>query len=263
MKLLLLSLSIIFSISAINFTTDNYTIVIAKGKVVTQERVVENFNQINYAIPGELILTQSDEINIEIQAPEDVQELIETKVVDNKLVIKSTKRIKTKKPIKVFVSVPELDLIELSGSGNIFQNGDWNFKDLKLLVEGSGNIKFEKSSIAGILDNKIAGSGNIKFENLKNTKNIKNKIAGSGNITLTSDEICDIIDIKIAGSGNVNVGKIATKQSAVSILGSGNVHVNVQDEITIVISGSGDVYVKGKPQTILKKHGSGDVIDNN
>lgn len=58
------------------------------GEVLTEERSVSNFTQIDYAIPGELIITQSDTISVTIEAQENLIPDIETNIEGNVLEIK-------------------------------------------------------------------------------------------------------------------------------------------------------------------------------
>jgi hypothetical protein len=79
-------------------------------------------------------------------------------------------------------------------------------------------------------------------------------ISGSGKISATGSS--DKVKTSISGSGKLLAADFATKSCHVRISGSGDVEINVKDELDASISGSGSVSYKGDPSRV-NSHSSG------
>jgi len=253
------------------------------GDVIAQSRSINNFQEIDLSISGDLILIQSDTLNIIVEAQENLISEIETVVKNNYLTIKTDGCIKTDKPIKIYVYVPELTRISLSGSGNITQEGNWDFTELNLNISGSGNISLENCTISGKLENNITGSGNIVLSNfiaseiinnivgsgdilissINNLTTANNTITGSGDISLSSTDTIQTNNVKIIGDGDIHSRDFAAEDVDCRIDGSGNAFVNAINNLNVNITGSGNVYYVGRPLIDVNVTGSGSIINNN
>lgn len=259
MKVVFFSLSLFISMLLFGNCSFVNPIIKEQGEIIKQSRNVKDFSEIKFAIPGELVLTQSDSFSLTIEATENIIENIETVVIDNQLVVKSNKNLRTKKPIKIYLSAPNLELINLAGSGDIYQNTNWKFTNLNLIVSGSGNITLKNTVIEGDLKNIIRGSGNIYLTETSKIINLNNVIHGSGDITISSNTTCKTDTISIYGSGNVTSINTPTEKCVVEIKGSGTTRINVKSKLEAVITGSGDVHFKGNPEIYSNIKGSGEV----
>ena len=259
MRTLILSLSVVFSFLLLGNTSCIEVGSQGNSIIVKQNRSVEEFSEIKFALSGELVLTQADSFAVIIEASENDIDKIVSEVKNGKLIIKSNKNIKSSKKIKIYVYAPNLKQIELAGSGNIYQENPWDFENIILNISGSGNISFENAVIKGDLENIIGGSGNINLTEITDVKNITNKIKGSGNINISSKTNCETNKIYILGSGNVSAFDVLADKGIVEIKGSGDVKITAISHLTIDIIGSGDVHFKGNPKVVSSKKGSGDI----
>lgn len=128
-----------------------------------------------------IIYQQDSSSRIEIYGSDNIVELLETKVNGETLNIKFKKNVniidKGKLEIKVFS--PDLNRLTLNGSGGIlFANGIHTKGDLKVTINGSGNIKAADLEATDVYAG-ISGSGNIScFVNGK----LGGHVSGSGNV---------------------------------------------------------------------------------
>ena len=99
---------------------------------------------------------------------------------------------------------------------------------------------------ADSLDVGVAGSGDINME--VDTDRLGTTISGSGEAVLRGR--ADVHTAIISGSGDIQGYELATKESKITILGSGESQITVSDTLDVTISGSGDVYYKGSPENI-------------
>ena len=100
----------------------------------------EPFSGISLNIGADVYLSQGETHNVRIEADEDVKSKIITEVKDNVLIIKCDKSLHSSKDIKIYVTMKELNLIELNGSGDIVCQDSFNSDNLAVEVNGSGDI---------------------------------------------------------------------------------------------------------------------------
>ncbi len=159
----------------------NGPIVKGSKNYITKKENLEHFNDISMSGSANIIYQQDSSSRIEIYGSDNIVELLETKVNGETLNIKFKKNVniidKGKLEIKVFS--PDLNRLTLNGSGGIlFANGIHTKGDLKVTINGSGNIKAADLEATDVYAG-ISGSGNIScFVNGK----LGGHVSGSGNV---------------------------------------------------------------------------------
>ena len=141
------------------------------------------------------------------------------------------------------ITVPNINQLTLSGSGDIGVNDFSNQSGLNIDVSGSGN--FTLNNFEGItdLDINLGGSGNV-----------------SGNRDISTLGSLNVTNI---GSGKYSGFAISANDCTVNSSGSGNCEITAQNTLNVTISGSGDVSYKGMPTITQNITGSGNLIDAN
>ena len=178
----------------------NGPIVKGSKNYITKKENLEHFNDISMSGSANIIYQQDSSSRIEIYGSDNIVELLETKVNGKTLNIKFKKNVniidKGKLEIKVFS--PDLNGLTLNGSGGIlFANGIHTKGDLKVTINGSGNITL--NGMTGAAKYNISGSGNIKAADLEAT-DVYAGISGSGNISCF---VNGKLGGHVSGSGNV------------------------------------------------------------
>lgn len=210
------------------------------GKVTKENRTVGNFTSIGSSGSWDVMVAYGSSNSVQVEADENLQQYVETKVDDGMLKIKASKNVnlKSSKKITIYVTLSKLTGISLSGSGDIIGNGKFD-------NDGSGVFR-------------LSGSGNIKI-GFNKMKDVEVSISGSGNIHLSGT--ANKVTAKISGSGNADCSELIADDVSASISGSGNVKAQANKSVDASIAGSGNVYYKGAANDI-QKHvaGSGRVI---
>jgi hypothetical protein len=209
-----------------------------KGDLRTETRNIGNFSGIDSRLSGNVSYAQGNEYKIELTAQQNVLDVIETPVIDNKVVIrfKNDVRVRSHEPITVKVTAPSISSIGLSGSGNVTALSPITGNALYFKLSGSGNLSLP-SVTTTMLEATISGSGNIYI--------------GSGN-TITES-------LWISGSGNIDAQNVAAKSAITNTSGSGTIKLNASDTLKATISGSGSVFYSGNPIINTSISGSGRV----
>jgi len=207
--------------------------------IIKEERTVEPFSKISLGISANLYLTQSSTRKVVIEGEENLLANIETEVSGSTLKIKYDKswKFKSLKKVKIYISIPDIEGLNISGSGSIVAQNAIN----------SDRIDFS-----------ISGSGHIKIEDL-NVNEIYSRISGSGDIIISGTQTVKLLDIAISGSGDLGSEGLKVEELEVRISGSGSCEVYVISKLVANISGSGKILYAGKPVVNARISGSGKI----
>jgi len=205
-------------------------------------RDVSEFSKISLNVSGKLYLEQSDRQRVEIVAKSSTLEDIVTEVRGGELIIRFKNRNffwRSFNPgsIEIYVSVPEIEGLSVSGSGDI--------------IAGE-RITSQQMSLA------VSGSGNIKLDDL-HTNRLKASISGSGSLVIASGGMAEDFEASISGSGSVKAEDFEAENVEVHVSGSGNCIIHAVEKLRARVAGSGSVYYSGNPQVDSSVSGSGRV----
>jgi len=217
----------VFSITLI------FTTLMAFGQS-KEERDVSSFTGVSLGISGDLYLTQGSPQKVVIQAEKNLDE-IETQVRDGVLRIKTDNWTSRIKGVKIWITMPEVEALNVSGSGDIIAETPINADELELKVSGSGSINVDELK-GDEIGAAISGSGDLK-------------LAGSA----------DEMELRISGSGSVYAEGLKVNECGIKISGSGSCKIDVTGELDASISGSGKVTYYSNPQIDARVSGSGKV----
>lgn len=207
----------------------------------SQKREVSAFTEISLRIGANVHLKQGNTQAIEVSGKDATLEKLITEVNDRKLVIRYPNEAWFSKwnpgPVDIYITIPQIDGLAISGSGTIVSDGKIESRILDLTISGSGDIKL--SDLKGEkVSATISGSGNIHLWGKQNVAELNATISGSGNVKAIEFP-ADNVDVKISGSGNCWVNSV--KNLVVRLAGSGNVVYRGNPSIDSSVTGSGKV----------------------
>jgi hypothetical protein len=211
----------------------------ASNTITTESRTINNFDEVELGLAGDVYITKSDVYSVQIEASDNLHDIIQTKVSGSELEIdlKNNKCLKGNTNIKVYITMPELAGLSVSGSGGVYVSSF-----------------FDSNS----MDIDISGSGEIEMDSLK-VNTFEANISGSGEMLIHGIDTCQNQELNISGSGKFRGYDMLTNNSDIDISGSGNCEVNVIESIKARISGSGKVTYKGSPAIDSNISGSGSI----
>lgn len=210
-----------------------------------QARTVDSFTEVSFEVPGTLHLRQGDARSVEVEAPQEVLDRLETTVEGGTLKIRSedddgifdwfgADDDLDSDEMDVYVTASTIEKIRLAGSGRIVGETRIESESLTLSVAGSGNLELEVA-----------------------TQRLEVSVAGSGDCMLRGR--ADALDTDIAGSGDIRAVDLEVRTAEVRIAGSGDAELHVTDRLEARIVGSGDVRYRGRPEIDVNSLGSGEV----
>lgn len=210
---------------------------VSAGQTVKETRDVKGFTTIGFGIAGNLYIKIGPEFSVILEGDKDDLEEVVTEVTGDRLQIKHERwRFDLREKVDVYITMPELEGLGVSGSGKAEILDDVRTEDLDLSVSGSGNLISAALNVEN-LDCSISGSGNIRL--------------GGGNVTDA--------ELSISGSGNFGGDEVKAETMEVSISGSGSCHCYVTGSLEARVSGSGHVTYSGNPRIDARVSGSGRV----
>lgn len=219
-----------------------FVLSVLQVKADEQNRKVDPFTEISLRISANVYLEQGLKQNLEIVAKSSTLDEIITEVKDGKLIIRFPNKDyfwKTFQPgeITIHITVPQIDGLGISGSGDIIAEDEIKTKSLEMAVSGSGNIKLSEL----------------------NAERVKAAISGSGDIIVAGKIAAQDLSVTISGSGNFKGLDYSSDDVSAKIAGSGNVGVEANKNLYVRLAGSGNVTYKGKPMIDQSIAGSGSV----
>jgi hypothetical protein len=132
------------------------------GNLTTEDRHINHAQKIKLSSSYEVEITQGPVTSVKVEADDNLMPYILTTEENGFLVIHSRRNvnISTENNIKIFITTPRLEQVNLSGSGNV--TGKSKFTDgdkLTLNIGGSGDIYLEVNTPE--VHASIGGSGNM------------------------------------------------------------------------------------------------------
>ncbi|MBL7834126.1 MAG: DUF2807 domain-containing protein [Cyclobacteriaceae bacterium] len=203
------------------------------------------YNNSNYTV----YLKQTNKQEVSVEAESDIYALtsiiVENGVLmvnvdrkpdnPNKSVWAKIDNIKLNPVMKVYVSVKNINELQVNGQGKIISENSLSAPALNLSVSGSGSMDLD-----------------LKGDYLKA------EVSGSGKIALKG--YATSIDALVSGSGAIQAFNCTLDNAKVKVSGSGDCEVTAANSIEALVLGSGNIKHKGNTKTTTKKiYGSGTV----
>jgi len=209
-----------------------------KGAVEKREIPLSPFIAIELEGSGHVFVTEAEVQKVEVETNGNLFERLNTNVENGLWKVNFRHCVRKYTAFNVYITVPSLSSVKLSGSGSISGTNTLNSSSLNVGVSGSGKITLALNASA-----------------------VNCVISGSGNITLTGKADSQTIDV--SGSGTVHNFNLETGSASVKISGSGNSYVHTITTLNAAISGNGNVYYIGSPQISSSISGSGNIKNSN
>lgn len=202
-------------------------------------------------------LTQGSTQSVEVTGEENLIDLLTLDVENDIWTIDFSKCIRNMDDMTIRITLPELDFVEVDGSGDVKGIGTFRTSNFIARIDGSGDVVLSIIADAATLE--IDGSGDMDID--VEADRLTTSIKGSGDMQI--EGLANINDISVRGSGDLYAFNLETSDTEVDVNGSGDVQVLANDNLDVDIDGSGSVYYRGKPSISFRIDGSGEIVDAN
>ncbi len=185
------------------------------GVSTTVERSVGQLSRIRVDGSTDVDVTIGPERSVRVTADDNLVNFIRTDVHGGELAIGRDRNIRPRVETLVRIAVPDLESIEIHGSGDARVRG-LNERDFEGSIDGSGSLDLRGET--GSLKISVHGSGDVDAGDL-HASDVDVSIIGSGDVRVYAS---NALDVSIQGSGDVaysgNPGNVSE-----NIQGSGSI----------------------------------------
>jgi len=205
----------VLCLGLISINSCNFNAIHGSGVAKTESRAVGSFSKIHLSGSPDVEVAVGPAVSVAVTTDDNLLPNIETTVKDDTLKIASKGSYNTSIGVKVKITVPALDVVSISGSGDIYVTG-LKADEMDTGVTGSGNITL--NGVVERLRAQITGSGDLRAGELS-ARNVKITVTGSGDATVRATED---LDASVTGSGDVRYSGNPPKVRK-HVIGSGNI----------------------------------------
>ena len=190
----------------------------ANGDIVNETRQPGNFTEIRSSGANNIHINYGTTFKVEVRGSSNLVSRYRTRVYNNTLELGYESASIRHDDVEVFITMPRISGVSLSGSGDVDMRGPFQNTDFfKMRISGSAKAIVYDEFDASSLDVNISGSGDADLEPI----------------------ISDRADVAISGSGDTHL--TALQLLDVTISGSGKVYYSGNPVVKTRISGSGQV----------------------
>ena len=212
----------------------NINCIKGKGNITKKARDVSSFNAIEVSGAYTIILCQDSITSLNIEADENLQKFITSKVENNKLIIDSKESLCPTKHINVYINFPTFKNIEVSGAINVQCVNKLIISEMKLDLSGASEL-------------------NLNIE----TQKLDIDCSGAGKLQLSGKAANAKLDC--SGASEINAFDLISENFKITSSGAGKAKINVSKHLDVDISGAGTVLYKGSPSVNQEISGAGSV----
>jgi len=212
-------------------------IVRGSGNVIREFREVSGFDRVDMCCGMELFLTQGNDARLEIEADDNILEEIESIVIADTLRIEFQDQYpdtayRPTRPIRVFLTISEINYIEISGGGELFAS-EISTQQLELKLSGGSSAEIKEVDIDEF-DLDISGGGD-------------SYVAGQ----------VDEQRVDLSGGSSYEADNLESKDTVIDVSGGGDALIWVTDSLDVNASGGSSVSYYGKPHLTSNTSGGG------
>ncbi|WP_205513687.1 head GIN domain-containing protein [Longitalea arenae] len=207
------------------------------GNITTVNKSLGDFTGVELHGNYDVYLTEGSPAAVKIEADENLQQHIQLRVVNGTLKLETTDdvRLKSEKGIKIYITSPQYNKIEVSSAGAVTSQS-------KISADGPMRIA-------------CSGAGALKLD--VDAPEITTSISGAGNIDLSGET--KKFNGDVSGLGNISALNLLTEEADLTISGTGSIEIYASVKLTANISGAGNVKYKGDAQVSRNVTGAGNI----
>jgi hypothetical protein len=204
----------------------NPELIPGSGTITTETRELADFDRIELAGEGRVIVTISDDPGLTISTDDNIHEYLEATVSNGTLLLATRGSgafdIDPTDSVTWTVQAPQITGLQLGGAGFI----------------GVTGLQSDQVEAA------ISGAGDIELADLA-TSHFTAVLSGVGIITASGT--ADSVELAVTGIGDIDTANLQATTGVVSINSAGNITVTATDSLDVEATGLGTVTVHGSP----------------
>lgn len=221
-------LFLVFSMTSCMFDGVN-----GDGNVVSKKRKISNdFVRISASRGLDVYITKSKNISLEVEADENLHELIETEVRNGTLYITATKNIRMASAKKIHLSADHINEIQVNSGAEVYSENTFSSERLVLSVSSGAHAKMDLR-VGDLTCESSSGAGM--------------ELRGEAN-TLSASS---------SSGGGISAYELKAKECIAKASSGADIKLNVSASFDGSATSGGNIKFKGNPEKIHKNNNSG------
>lgn len=211
-----------------NFSMNLMDGIDGNGNVTNTERnISSDFESIKVSQGLELYITQSSDVSLNIEADENLHELIMTEVENNVLRIYTTKNIRRANSRKINLTIEDINAIKATSGSEVVSTNTIKVDELELNSTSGAEIKLDVTA---------------ESVNSRSTNGSEIKLSGTTNLLIA----------EATSGSDIEASQLRARTSKVKATSGADISVNTSKELTARATSGGDVRYSGNPQSVNK-----------
>jgi hypothetical protein len=166
-------------------------------------------------------------VSLNIEADENLHELIMTEVENNVLRIYTTKNIRRANSRKINLTIEDINAIKATSGSEVVSTNTIKVDELELNSTSGAEIKLDVTA---------------ESVNSRSTNGSEIKLSGTTNLLIA----------EATSGSNIEASQLRARTSKVKATSGANISVNTSKELTARATSGGDVRYSGNPQSVNK-----------
>ena len=167
------------------------------GNVITQKRDLSGFHALEVSNTIQVDVTAQKDFSVTIETDDNIVPLVETELTNGVLEISCDKHVSTSSPIRVHITAPDIDKVEVSGVSGVTLT---NIKNSAFSADVSGASKVKVDGETSQLKIEVSGASKVDAQNLTADNGTVSTSGASGaNVNVTGTLRADA-----SGASHVN-----------------------------------------------------------
>jgi hypothetical protein len=208
------------------------------GKVITQNRSVDDFDGIEVSYPAEVTITQGKTPAVKVEGEDNVLSGLRTEVRGDTLRIyykvDEGNPVNATELVKITIVVKDLQAVDFESAGELTLTGI-ETDELRVSVSGAGNLELNNIAV----------------------QNLQVDLSGAGNMAASGT--ADDLRVTISGFGSFDGEALHSQTADISMSGAGSATAWVDKKLNAEISGAGSITYYGEASVTKEIGGLGNV----
>ncbi len=209
-----MKLTIILSLAVLLTGCSYMKGVVGSGNIKSEKRTIPAFTSIDASGAFDVEVVCQKEPGLELEGDDNLLPLVKTEVRGNTLYIEPGQQFSVRKPIRVRLTVSNLESISSSGASSFHVS---NIKNEQLKIDTSGASNLNLSGETRSLDLEMSGASNVASGDL-HAERVRISLSGAGKADVYASQE---LNADVSGAGSVSyAGDPKTVNKKVSGVGS-------------------------------------------
>lgn len=218
------------------------------GTVVSETRAVTAFEQVEVCCGMKLVLTQGDDIQLQLEADDNILPEIETIVRSGTLTVRFRTNwgpfsFRLSQPVTVYLQMPAIHGVTISGGGSLEIE---RLEADRVAFEFSGGSQGTiKTLQAQTVDLVTSGGGQTTIDTL-DVDTLDLEVSGGGRVTLNGGTVTNQ-RVTVSGGSRYHAAAVEGETATLEVSGGGEAKVWVSETLRVQASSGSQVEYTGNP----------------